>query len=216
MLVFVAIFAGVVKVPTSGHPYPLLVMSALAPWLYFVHAVNTTTSCLVANQTLIMRVYFPRLVFPLSAVVSGLVDYLIAFLVLLVMLVLYGEAFSAKVVVLPLLVLFSMLNAFALGLWLSALNVQYRDVYHALPFFTQVLMFVSPVAYPAYLIPEKWQWLYNLNPMATVITGFRWVFLEGQRPPGMYNLGSLAVVAIALIGGLYFFRWQEDRFADVV
>jgi len=216
MLVFVAIFSGIVKVPTDGVVYQLFVMSALAPWLYFVHAVNTTTSCLVANQTLIMRVYFPRLVFPISAVASGLVDFLIAFLLLLVMLVYYGEAITPKVVFLPFLVAFSMLNALALGLWLSALNVQYRDVYHALPFVLQVLMFISPVGYPSSLIPEKWQWLFLLNPMATVINGFRWVFLEGQPAPGWYSLFSVAVVGVVLLGGLYFFRWQEDRFADVV
>ncbi len=216
MLVFVAIFAGIVKVPVEGAPYQLFVMCALAPWLYFVHSVNTTTSCLVANQTLIMRVYFPRLAFPIAAVISGLVDFLIAFAVLLVLLLYYGEPLTGRMVFLPFLVAFSMLNAIALGLWLSALNVQYRDVFHALPFFTQILMFISPVAYPASLIPEKWQWLYNLNPMATVINGFRWVFLEGQPALGVNSLESIVVVAVALLGGLYFFRWQEDRFADVV
>ena len=216
MLVFVAIFNGIVKVPMEGAPYQLFVMCALAPWLYFVHSVNTTTSCLVANQTLITRVYFPRLLLPISAVVSGLVDFLIAFAVLLVVLAYYEQALTARMIFLPFFVAFSMLNALALGLWLSALNVQYRDVFHALPFFTQIMMFLSPVAYPSSLIPEKWQWLFLLNPMATVINGFRWVFLEGQPAPGWYSLFSVAVVGVVLLGGLYFFRWQEDRFADVV
>ena len=216
MLVFVAIFAGIVKIPTHGVVYQSFVMCALAPWLYFVHTVNTTTSCLVANQSLILQVYFPRLVFPISAVFSGLVEYLIAFMVLLVILAFYGGGLSAKILILPFLVIFSMLSALGLGLWLSAINVQYRDVFHALPFFTQVLMFISPVAYPSSVIPEKWQWLYNLNPMATVINGFRWVFLEGQPPLTLYSLFSVVVVGVALLGGLYFFRWQEDRFADVI
>jgi len=216
VLVFTAIFSRIVKVPTSGIPFPIFVMCALVPWTYFVHVTTTTTSCLVANQTLITRVYFPRLLLPISTIVSGLVDFFIAFTILLILLAWYGQAPSAKIVVLPIFVLFNMLSAIALGLWLSALNVQYRDVFHALPFFTQILMFLSPVAYPASLIPVQWQWLYNLNPMATVIGGFRWVFLEGQPAPGVHNLGSIVVVAIALLGGLYFFRWQEDRFADVV
>ncbi len=163
-----------------------------------------------------MRAYFPRLALPLSAVLSGLVDFFIAFGVLLVMLLSYGEPLTLRLLFLPFLLMFGMVSAFALGLWLSALNVQYRDVFHALPFLTQILMFLSPVAYPASLIPERWQWLYNLNPMATVINGFRWMLLEGEPGLGLYSLWSVLVVAIALLGGLYFFRWQEDRFADVV
>lgn len=216
MLVFVAIFAGIVRVPVEGAPYSLFVMCALVPWLYFVHSLNMTTSCLTTNQALILRVYFPRLALPISAVVGALVDFVIGFGVLVVLLLYHGEPLTARIAFLPILVLFSMMNSLALGLWLSALNVQYRDVFHALPFFTQLLMFISPVAYPASLIPLKWQWLYNLNPMATVVNGFRWVFLEGQPAPGLYSLWSVVVVAVVFTGGLYFFRWQEDRFADIV
>ena len=216
MIVFTAIFAGIVRIPTSGSPYPLFSLCALAPWSYFIHALNTSTTTLVTNQALVTRVYFPRLVLPISAVISGLVDFLIAFALLLFMLWMYGEPLRASIVILPLFVLFGMLTALTLGLWLSALNVQYRDVNNALPFFTQVLMFISPVAYPSNVIPEKWQWLYFFNPMATVINGFRWVLLENQPPPGLHSLSSVAVVCIALVGGLYFFRWQEHRFADIV
>ena len=216
MMIFVAIFAGIVKVPVEGAPYQLVVMCALAPWLYFVHSINTTTSCLVANQTLIMRVYFPRLAFPIAAVLSGFVDFIIAFAVLLALLLWYGEPITGRIVIVPFLVVFGMVTAIALGLWLSALNVQFRDVFHALPFMTPILMFMSPVAYPSTLIPEKWQWLYLLNPMATIINGFRWAFLEGQPAPGLYSLWSVLVVAVGLTAGLYFFRWQEDRFADIV
>jgi len=216
MIVFTAIFAGVVKVPTDGSPYPLFSLCALVPWSYFVHAINKSTTCLVHNQDIVKRVYFPRLVLPIAAVVGGLVDFFIAFGLLLVMLFIYGSSPTWAVLLLPVFLLFTVLTALALGLWLTALHVQYRDVGNALPFFTQVLMFISPVAYPASVIPEKWQMVYALNPMATVINGFRWALLEGQPAPGYSSLVSVAVVFVALVGGLYFFRRQEDRFADVV
>jgi len=216
MVVFTAIFAGVVKVSTDGSPYPLFSLTALVPWSYFVHAITKTTNCLVTDRDLVTRVYFPRLVLPVSAVIGGLVDFFIAFALLVIMLAAYGAAPTPAVILLPFFLLLAMLTALALGLWLSALNVQYRDVNNALPFFTQLLMFISPVAYPASVIPEKWQLVYALNPMATVINGFRWALLEGQPSPGLHSLVSIAVVFVALVGGLYFFRWQEDRFADVV
>ncbi|MFC1720374.1 ABC transporter permease [Pseudomonadota bacterium] len=216
MVVFTAVFAGVVKIPTAGSPYPLFSLTALVPWSYFVHAITKTTTCLVTDRDLVTRVYFPRLVLPVSAVIGGLVDFLIAFVLLVILLFAYGAKPTAAVILLPLFLLLAMLTALALGLWLSALNVQYRDVNNALPFFTQLLMFISPVAYPASVIPEKWQIVYALNPMATVINGFRWALLEGQPSPGLHSLVSIAVVFVALVGGLYFFRWQEDRFADVV
>lgn len=216
MFVFTAVFAGVVRVPTEGSPYPLFSLAALVPWSYFVHAITKATTCLVTDRDLVTRVYFPRLVLPVSAVIGGLVDFVIAFALLIILLLAYGAAPTAAVILLPLFLLLAMLTALALGLWLSALNVQYRDVNNALPFFTQLLMFISPVAYPASVIPEKWQMVYALNPMATVINGFRWALLEGQPSPGLYSLVSVAVVFVALVGGLYFFRWQEDRFADVV
>ena len=216
MIVFTAVFAGVVRVPTDGSPYPLFSLAALVPWSYFVHAITKATTCLVVDKNLITRVYFPRLVLPISAVVGGLVDFAIAFALLVILLLVYGAVPTAAVLLLPLFLILAILTALALGLWLSALNIQYRDVNNALPFFTQVLMFISPVAYPSSVIPEKWQMVYALNPMATVINGFRWALLEGQPPPGIYSLVSVAVVFVALTGGLYFFRWQEDRFADVV
>jgi lipopolysaccharide transport system permease protein len=216
MIVFTAVFAGVVRVDTHGSPYPLFSLAALVPWSYFVHAINKSTTCLVTDRDLITRVYFPRLILPVSAILGGLVDFFIALALLLILLPFYGQSLSWSVLLLPLFLIFTMMTAFALGLWLSALNVQYRDVNNALPFFTQVLMFISPVAYPTSVIPEKWQLVYALNPMATVINGFRWVLLDGQPPPGLESLISAVMVAVALIGGLYFFRWQEDRFADVV
>jgi len=216
MVVFTAIFAGVVRVPIGDSPYPLFSLCALVPWSYFIHATNTSTSCMLTNSALINRVYFPRLVLPISAILSGLMDFAIAFALLLILILLYGGSLTMAIFLLPLFVMFAMLTALSLGLWLSALNVQYRDVSNALPFFTQVLMFISPVAYPVSVIPAKWQVLYSLNPMATVIQGFRWVLLEDQPGLDVNNLGSVVVVVIALVGGLYFFRWQENRFADIV
>jgi lipopolysaccharide transport system permease protein len=216
MIVFTAVFAGVVKVPTEGSPYPLFSLAALVPWAFFVHAITKGTSCVVANKNIATRVYFPRLVLPISAVVGGLVDFVVAFTLLMILLLVYGAGPTMGIFLLPVFLLFAMLSALSLSLWLSAINVQFRDVNNALPFFTQILMFISPVAYPSSVIPEKWQMVYALNPMATVIDGFRWALLEGQPAPGPYNLISVAIVFVSLLGGLYFFRWQEDRFADVV
>ncbi len=216
MIVFTAIFAGVVQVPATGSRYPLFSLCALVPWSFFVHALTTSTTSLVSNGGLVKRVYFPRLVFPIASVIGALVDFAISFLLLVFLLIVYQRPPTVAVLLLPLLFVFMTATALAIGLWLSALNAQFRDVSNALPFFTQILMFISPVAYPSILIPEKWQFLYTLNPMVTVIDGFRWAFLEDQRALGMINLGSVFVVLIALVGGLYFFRWQENRFADVL
>jgi lipopolysaccharide transport system permease protein len=216
MIVFTAVFSGVVKVPTNDSPYPLFSLAALVPWSYFVHSITKATTCLVVDQDLIRRVYFPRLVLPLSSITGALVDFFVALSLLLILLPTYGVTPTSAILALPLFLLFAMLSALALSLWLSAINVRYRDVNNAIPFFTQILMFVSPVAYPSNAIPEEWQWAYALNPMATVIDGFRWALLEQQPAPGPASLVSVAVVIVALIGGLYFFRWQEDRFADVV
>ena len=216
MFVFTAVFDGVVKVPTGGSPYPVFALAALVPWTYFVHSITKATTCLVVDQDLIKRVYFPRLILPISAVSGGIVDFFIALALLLIVMPFYGVTPSLAVLLLPFFLLFALATALTLGLWLSAVNVRYRDVNNAVPFFTQIMMFVSPVAYPSSVVPEQWQWAYALNPMATVIDGFRWVLLDGQPAPGPAAFVSVAVVAIGLWAGLYFFRWQEDRFADVV
>ena len=216
VVVFTVLFDHLVKVPTEGVPYPIFALTALVPWTYFIHALTKTTVCLVTNTALITRVYFPRLVLPISAVLAGLVDFVISFGLLLIMLVVYGIRPTATVVVLPFFLLLGILAAFSCGLWLSALNVQYRDVVNALPFFTQMMFLVTPVAYSNQLIPAEWRYLYALNPMASVVTGFRWVLLGNAPAPGLPCLVSVAVVLAALVGGLYFFRYQEERFADAV
>ena len=216
MFVFTAVFDGVVKVPTGGSPYPLFALAALVPWTYFVHSITKATTCLIVDQDLIKRVYFPRLILPISAVSGGVVDFLIAFSLLLIVMPFYGSGPSLAILLIPVFFIFALTTALMLGLWLSAINVRYRDVNNAIPFFTQILMFASPVAYPSSVVPAEWQWAYALNPMVTVIDGFRWALLHGQPAPGPSSFVSMAVVALGLVGGLYFFRWQEDRFADVV
>lgn len=216
VLVFTLLFARLVHVPTGGWPYPPFVLAALVPWTYFAHALTKCTICLVDNQDLVKRIYFPRLVFPIAAVLAGLVDLAIALVLLAVVLAVYGIVPGAPLLALPLFVLLALLTALGAGTWLAALNVEYRDVANALPFFTQVMLFVTPVAYPAELIPEEWRALYALNPMVCVVNGFRWSLLGGGHAPGPTDAISVAVCLAILAGGLYFFRGQEERFADVV
>jgi lipopolysaccharide transport system permease protein len=216
VLVFTLLFARLVHVPTGGVPYPPFALAALVPWTYFAHALTKCTICLVDNQELVKRIYFPRLVLPLAAVLAGLVDLAIALGLLAVVLFVYGIAPGTALLALPLFVLLAVVTALGAGTWLAALNVEYRDVANALPFFTQVMLFVTPVAYPAELIPEAWRALYALNPMVCVVNGFRWSLLGGGHPPGATDAISVAVSLAILVGGLYFFRSQEERFADVV
>jgi lipopolysaccharide transport system permease protein len=216
VLVFTLLFARLVHVPTGGVPYPPFALAALVPWTYFAHALTKCTICLVDNQELVKRIYFPRLVFPIAAVLAGLVDLAVALVLLAVVLFAYGIAPGAPLLALPLFVLLAVVTALGAGTWLAALNVEYRDVANALPFFTQVMLFVTPVAYPAELIPEAWRSFYALNPMVCVVNGFRWSLLGGGNAPGATDAISVAVAVAILVGGLYFFRSQEERFADVV
>jgi lipopolysaccharide transport system permease protein len=170
----------------------------------------------VGNQNLITKVYFPRLVIPLAAVLAGLVDFGVAFLVLLGLMAYYGMAPSMAVATLPLFILLAIATALAVGLWLSALNVQYRDVRYTIPFLTQFWLFATPIAYPSSLVPEGWRVVYGLNPMAGVVEGFRWALLGTANAPGPMLAVSIAVVVALLIGGLYYFRRMEKTFADVV
>jgi lipopolysaccharide transport system permease protein len=215
VLVFTLLFSRLVKVPTGGVPYPAFALAALVPWTYFVHALTKCTVCLVENQELVKRIYFPRLAFPLAAVLAGLVDFAIALVLLAVVLAVYGVVPGLPLLALPGFVLLAVLAALGAGSWLAAVNAEYRDVANALPFFTQVMLFVTPVAYPVGLIPEGWRSLYSLNPMVCVVNGFRWSLGAGPAPVATDAI-SLAVSLVLLVGGLYFFRSQEERFADVV
>jgi len=216
MLVFSLFFGRLGKIPSDGVPYTLFAYCGLLPWQLFAHALGESSNSLVANERLITKVYFPRLVIPISAVVAGLADFAISFAVLIAMMACYGLAPAWHVLTLPFFVLFAVMTALAVGLWLSALNVQYRDVRYTLTFLTQLWLFATPVAYPSSLVPEKWRALLGLNPMAGVVEGFRWALLGKGEGPGPLMAVSVGVVAVTLVGGLFYFRRMERTYADMV
>lgn len=217
MAVFSVFFGRLAKVPSDGIPYPVFAFAALVPWQLFAYSLTESANSLVSNQNLISKVYFPRLVVPISAVLAGMADFGISFLVLLGLMAWYGIVPSpAAVVLLPLFVLLAVTTALAVGLWLSALNVKYRDVRYTIPFLTQFWMFATPVAYPSSMVPEPWRTLCGLNPMAGVVEGFRWVLLGRSAGPGPLLAVSVVVVAVMLLGGLVYFRRTEAVFADIV
>lgn len=216
MLVFSLFFGRLAKVPSDGVPYPVFVYTALLPWQLFAFALTESSNSLVANQNLITKVYFPRLAVPIGAMLAGLVDFGISFLVLLGLLFYYGITPTITLLALPLFLLLAIAAALGVGLWLCALNVQYRDVRYTIPFLTQFWMFATPVAYSSSLVPAQWRALYGLNPMAGVVEGFRWALLGKTPAPGPLLAVSVAVVVVILVGGLYYFRSMEKTFADVV
>jgi lipopolysaccharide transport system permease protein len=216
MLVFSLFFGKLAGVPSDGIPYPVFTFCGLLPWQLFAYSVTQAGNSLVGSQNLITKVYFPRLVVPISAVLGGVVDFAIAFLLLLAMMFYYGIVPGWQMVALPGLVLLAVLTALGVGLWLSALNVQYRDVRYTIGFMVQFWLFATPVAYPSSIVPEKWRVLYALNPMVGVVDGFRWALLGKPESPGMPLLISVIVVLMLLAGGLYYFRRMEQQFADIV
>jgi lipopolysaccharide transport system permease protein len=216
MMVFTLFFGRLAKVPSDGIPYPLFSYTALLPWQLFAYALTESSNSVVANERLITKVYFPRLVVPLASILAGLVDFVIAFTLVIGMMVWYGVKPTWAVLTLPFFVILAMATAFGVGLWLSALNVQYRDVRYTLNFIVQFWLFASPVAYSSTLVPARWRPFYGLNPMAGVIEGFRWALLGKTQAPGAMLLVSMVVVALVLVGGLYYYRRMERTFADVV
>lgn len=216
MIVFSLFFGKLGGIPSDGIPYPVFAFCALLPWQLFSHALSESSNSLVANERLITKVYFPRLIVPISAVLGGLVDFAIAFVILLGMMAYYGIMPTVMVVTLPLFLLLAVATALGVGLWLSALNVQYRDVRYTIGFLTQFWLFATPVAYPSSIIPEQWRWLYGLNPMAGVVEGFRWALLGKTQGPRALLAVSILVIILICIGGLYYFRRMEQTFADVV
>jgi len=216
MIIFTVVFGKFANMPSDGLPYPIFSFAALLPWTYFSKALNQSVSSVVADANLITKVYFPRLLLPLSAVVGGLIDFAIAFVFLLVMMAWYGLAPQWGILLLPFFVLLTMLTALSVSVWLSVVNVRYRDVGQAIPFLVQIWLFASPVAYPASVVPENWRFLYNLNPLAGIIEGFRWALLGSQNPPMVSLLSTSAVVLALLYGGIVFFKRMEKTFADVV
>lgn len=216
MVVFSVFFGRLAKIPSDGIPYPLFAFSALVPWTFFANGLNQASNSLVGSAALVKKVYFPRLVIPLASVLSGAVDFVLALVVLGGMMAWYGFVPSGQLVFLPLFFLLALMAALAVGLWLSALNVEFRDVRYTVPFLTQLWLFVTPIAYPSSLLSEPWRTLYGLNPMAGVVEGFRWALLQsGGGPGGMIIASSIATVGL-LIGGAFYFRRMERTFADVL
>ena len=218
MLVFTFLFGRIAKLPTDGDiPYPIFSYTALLPWGLFVAALNQASRSLTANQNMVTKIYFPRLVLPLASILSGLVDFVIAFVILIGLMFYYGVTPSITALwALPLFLLLAIITAFGVALWLSAINVQYRDVNYALPFMTQFWMFLTPVAYSSNLISEQWQLVYALNPMAGVVNGFRWALLGTNTGPGPEMAVSIIISIIVLISGLFYFRNMEKTFADTI
>jgi lipopolysaccharide transport system permease protein len=216
MGVFTLFFGRLAKLPSQGLPYPVFYFSALVPWAYFSQALTTCTNVVADNQHLITKVYFPRLILPMAAVCAGLLDFSIGFVIMIVLTLGYGIRPAFAALLLPALILLALLTALGVGLWASALNALYRDVRSIIPFVLQFWMFASPVVYPSSLVPQRWRWLYGLNPMAGVIDGFRWALTGQSRAPGLPLLVSTAIVAIVLIGGLFFFQRVEGTIADRV
>jgi lipopolysaccharide transport system permease protein len=216
MVIFTVVFGTFVNIPSDGLPYPIFAYTALLPWTYFAEAMARSSVSLVSDANLIRKVYFPRLIMPLAAVVSPAVDFALSFILLIGMMAWFGIAPTWGVLALPFFLLLALITVLAVSLWLSALNVRYRDIRHAIPFLIQVWMYASPVAYSASLVPERWRLLYGLNPMAGVIEGFRWGLL-GKESPNLAVITASAVAVIALvIGGLIFFKRMERTFADVI
>jgi len=215
MVVFSFVFGRLAKMDSEGIPYPIFNYAALLPWTYFSHSLDAASNSLVGSAHLITKVYFPRLVIPVSSVLSGLVDFAIAFFVLIGMMVFYQIQPGWAILLLPLFLLLALITALGVGLWLSALNVKYRDVRYAIPFLMQFWLFASPVVYPSSLLEQPWLTLYGLNPMVGVVEGFRWALLGTDPPKGMIFISFFVSLAI-LISGAYYFRRIEKGFADVI
>jgi lipopolysaccharide transport system permease protein len=216
MVVFSVFFGKLAKVPSEGLPYPIFSFAALVPWTFFVYGLTQSSNSLVSSSNLIKKVYFPRLIIPVASLLSGVVDFLLAFAVLVAMMLCFGIAPTANVLWLPLFLLLTFVTALGVGLWLSAVNVQYRDVRYALPFLTQFWMFATPIAYPSSLLGEPWRTLYAHNPMVGVVESFRWALLGTEMNLGpLFAVSALASLAI-LASGAYYFRRMERTFADVV
>jgi lipopolysaccharide transport system permease protein len=216
MLIFSFIFGSFARLPSEGVPYTLFTYTALLPWQLFAYSLSQSSESLVANEQLVTRVYFPRLLIPLTPVLSYLIDFGISFVLLLGLLFFYGIAPNFKILLLPVFVLLAMGSALGVGLWLTALNVRFRDVRYTLPFLTQVWFYLTPVAYSATLIPEQYRFWYGLNPMVAAVEGFRWVLLNKNAPCREMLLSSIAMTLVLLISGSVFFQKMENKFADIL
>lgn len=215
MIVFTLFFGNLAKIPSEGIPYPLFNYAALLPWTLFAEGITRSSMSMVSNVNLIQKVYCPRLVMPISGILSPLVDFAIAFTILIGMMFYFGYSPTIDVLLLPAFIILALMTSLGVGLWLSAINVKYRDVRYVIPFLIQLWLFASPVVYSSSLLPERFQTLYGLNPMAGVIEGFRWTLL-GTEPPGSLVAVSVIIVVVILISGAFYFRHNEKIFADVI
>ena len=216
MLVLTVIFGNLAKMSTGGIPRPIFTFAALLPWGLFSKALTDAGRSMLTNRSMITKIYFPRLIIPLSSVLGGIVDFLIQLVILLLMMVYYKVMPTAAVWTLPLFLLLAIVTALGFGLWLSALNVLYRDVNYILPFLTQIWLLVTPVAYSASEIPQRWQMIYALNPMVGVVEGFRWALLGTQAIPWNVLTISTVISLILLVSGAFYFRRMERTFADMI
>lgn len=216
MVVFSIFFGRLAKMPSDGIPYPIFAYTALVPWSFFAHGLTQASNSLVGSAHLIKKVYFPRLIVPISAVLSGVIDFALAFVVLVAMMLYYGIAPSVATFTLPIFALLGMVTSLAVSLWLSALNVEFRDIRYVVPFLTQLWMFATPIAYPSSLLSEPWRTVYGINPMVGVVEGFRWGLLGVGSVSGPTLVVSAVVALVLLVAGGYYFRRMEATFADVV
>ena len=216
MIIFSLFFGRLAGIPSDGIPYPIFSYAALVPWSFFATGLGNSANSLVGSANLIKKVYFPRLAIPISTVLSGVIDFALAFVVLLGMMLFYGMAPTVNIIWLPLLLLLALITSLGVGLWLSALNVQFRDVRYTIPFITQAWMFITPIAYPSSLLSEPWRTLYGINPMVGVVEGFRWALLGTETAPGPIMIVSALAAVGLLVSGAYYFRRMEKGFADVV
>lgn len=216
MVVFSIFFGVLAGMPSDGIPYPIFAYSALVPWLYFANSLNQTINSMVFGQGLIQKVYFPRIVLPLASLLSGLVDFAIAFAVLLALMIYYGIFPTLNMLFLPILVLFEIVTALGVGLWLAPMNVIYRDIAYVSPFMIQFWLFATPIAYPSSLIPARWRPLYGINPMTGVVEGFRWAVLGGGVKFEPSVMVSAVISLVLLVTGLIYFRHYERTFADLL
>jgi lipopolysaccharide transport system permease protein len=214
--IFTLFFGRLARIPSDGIPYPLFALGALVPWNFFAHGLHQSSNSLIASSHLITKVYFPRILIPLSSLLSGTIDLLLSFFLLLLLIAFYGNAPGSQVFSFPAFLALGFLTALGAGLWLSALNVQFRDVRYAVPFLIQVWFFLSPIVYPSSLVPEPWQPLYRLNPMVGVVEGFRFALLGSPAPTLSQWAISGGGTALLLISGIFYFRQVERKFADII
>ncbi len=216
MVVFSIFFGKLGKLSSDGIPYPIFAFAALVPWTLFSNGLTQATNSLVGSSNLIKKVYFPRLIIPVASVLAGVVDFLLAFAVLIILMFFYGIVPTINTLWLPIFLLMTLITSLAVSLWLSALNVEYRDVRYIIPFLSQIWLFATPIAYSATLLSEPWRTIYGLNPMVGVVEGFRWALLGTNTQPGTMAAVSMAVSLILLISGAFYFRRMEKNFADII